>query len=170
MGDYRKTKMYIIHSPTLIYVGHTILELDERLALHESDLKRWMGGSLRWTSSAHILMEGDYRIDLLEEYPCENVIQAKQREDFWMAQFDCVNYMKAYRSKEEAAIYKQQWANDNKERVQNTKQKWYNDHKDISKQRANDRYLRVKADPIALAHRRELCRLAQQRYRTKKKR
>lgn len=75
------------------YVGSTCLLLEDRLHKHEKDFRSWiLGTNKRYTSSFDILKNGNYDIELIENFPCENRRQLHEREAYYIKQSDkCVN-------------------------------------------------------------------------------
>lgn len=110
MPDYSKTKIYKIYSPsnpTLCYVGHTTQKLSDRMSDHIRKLKKWKetkSSSLHQTSFKILNEYEDYRIELIEYYPCNNVEEARRQEGVWIRKLDCVNKQIAGRTMKE---YKQ---------------------------------------------------------------
>ena len=89
MEDYNTCKMYIIFDDNWdCYIGHTIQTLKQRLAIHLCD---------KQTVSKMINPE----IFPLEDYPCNNSLEARMREQCWMDTFPkAINRQRAYTSEE----------------------------------------------------------------------
>ena len=104
MPDYSKGKIYKLWSPStgLTYIGSTCQSIAMRLAGHVRSKKcHDSGKSLNYLTSYEILDYNDYRIDLLEEYPCENRMQLNKREGEIILETDCVNKIVAGRTKKQ---------------------------------------------------------------------
>jgi hypothetical protein len=103
MPDYSKSKIYRIVSPNtpLVYIGSTIQLLSKRMGSHIKGNK---------TTSKLITDYGNARIELIEEFPCENKYQLRKREGEVIKSNECVNKYIAGRSKTE-------WYLDNRERL-----------------------------------------------------
>jgi len=73
-----------------IYIGSTIKSLEERLDRHEENYENWFNTDFEtsYCSSFEILKYGDYKIDLLEDYPCLNRAELLEREGF----YQIINY------------------------------------------------------------------------------
>jgi hypothetical protein len=94
MKDYSKGKIYKIISSECddVYYGSTVLTLNKRFSLHKSAFKRWTNGLIKkYCTSYEIIEKGNYQIVLLEDYPCQNEIELKTRERFYIENNDCVN-------------------------------------------------------------------------------
>ena len=85
MPDYKNGKIYKLWSPEgdEIYIGSTTKSLCDRKAGHKHNGK----------STSKILFEKytDVRIELLEEYPCDNKEQLNKKESEYIKNNNCVN-------------------------------------------------------------------------------
>lgn len=114
MPDYSKGKIYKIWSPStgLTYIGSTCQTLAVRLAGHVYRKKYYDAGKKAFLTSFKVLECDDYRIDLIEEYPCENKMQLNKREGEVILATECVNKvvagrtLKQYREANKDRIYK----------------------------------------------------------------
>ena len=109
--DYSKGKIYSIRSrsrPDLVYVGSTIQPLSKRFVEHKCH-KRY--------SSRDIIALGDAYIELIENYPCENVEELRKREGQLQRSMECVNNNIAGRTREE-------WQEENSDRWEASKKNW----------------------------------------------
>lgn len=84
MPNFTKSKIYCIYSDSakLYYYGSTTQRLAARLWQHEAYAD---------TESRRVLCHEDYKIKLMENYPCENVNQLRARERWYIENNDCVN-------------------------------------------------------------------------------
>ena len=89
MPDYQKGKIYKLWSPSknLVYYGSTTQTLSQRLAEHSSDFKN----KKKQVSSYKILECEDYKIELVEEYPCNNKQQLLKKEGEYIKANECIN-------------------------------------------------------------------------------
>ena len=148
MPDYSKGKIYKLWSPStgLTYIGSTCQSIAMRLAGHVRSKKcHDSGKSLNYLTSYEILDYNDYRIDLLEEYPCENRMQLNKREGEIITQIDCIN-------KNIAGRTQKQYYEDNKEKIK----QYYEDNKEtLNKQskQYRERTGRSKQIPCSLCGR-----------------
>jgi hypothetical protein len=76
------------------YIGSTIIPLEERLKKHKKDKKRYERGAYHNVSSYPILH--NCKIELIEDYPCDNEIELKKREQYHIDKNDCINKNRAY--------------------------------------------------------------------------
>jgi hypothetical protein len=87
--DYSKGKIYLLIDTSCgdLYVGSTIQRLKDRHRTHNfyKDYNK---------------KKSNCKISMIEEYPCENEIELKKREQFWIERIDCINKQNAYRDPE----------------------------------------------------------------------
>jgi hypothetical protein len=93
-SKYNNGKIYKIKDNALdmIYVGSTCKTLKQRLKDHEYQYKSFKAGKkVSNLSSFQILKNGNYSIELIENYSCENKKTLEKREGY---------YIKLYRNQE----------------------------------------------------------------------
>ena len=80
--DYSQGKIYCIRNSINddIYIGSTCQSLSRRMSQHRSNLKHGNIGGVKLYKKMNELGREHFYIELLEEYPCENVIQLTKRE------------------------------------------------------------------------------------------
>jgi len=130
MPDYSKGKIYKLWSPStgLTYIGSTCQSIAMRLAGHVRNKKCHDIGKYNYVTSFEILEYNDYRIDLLEEYPCENRMQLNKREGEIITQIDCIN-------KNIAGRTQKQYYEANKDEIREWHKHYYEANKEtLSKQ------------------------------------
>ena len=93
MPDYQKSKIYKLWSPSknLVYYGSTIQSLSQRLAGHIMDKKNYDIDTKKYYTSYLILECEDYKIELVEEYACNNKQQLEKKEGEYIKENECVN-------------------------------------------------------------------------------
>jgi hypothetical protein len=71
-----------------IYIGSTIKTIKERLDSHEESYINWINSDFKlgYISSFEILKYGDYKIFLIEEYPCSSYSELFKREGHYQIQ------------------------------------------------------------------------------------
>ena len=78
-----------------IYIGSTVRTIEERLKEHEKDYANWFNVEFKcgYCTSFEILKYGDYKIELLEEYPCSTFTELRKREGYYQINnyYNCVN-------------------------------------------------------------------------------
>jgi hypothetical protein len=95
MPDYQKAKIYRIISPSknLVYYGSTAQSISQRLAEHLCNYNKNKG-----FSSKIVLECEDYKIELVEEYPCNNRQQLLKKEGEYIKNNECCNKIVAGRT------------------------------------------------------------------------
>ena len=93
MCDYKNGKIYqiVCNITGETYIGSTCNSLEHRLATHKNDNCR----------SKQIIERGDYYIELLETYPCNNEFELNRKEGEYQRLIKCVNCCIAGRTKKE---------------------------------------------------------------------
>ena len=120
--DYSKGKIYKIVANTdeeyKPYVGSTVQGLAERMGGHRSNYKRWKEKETTLCSSFELFDKFGItkcKIILLEEYPCENIMQLLMKEREWFDKIECCNKVIPYRSVEEKFEYQKEYYDEHKE-------------------------------------------------------
>tara|TARA_R100000541_G_C1864188_1_gene79754 strand:- start:27 stop:602 length:576 start_codon:yes stop_codon:yes gene_type:complete len=142
MPDYQKAKIYKLYSVSneeLVYYGSTIETLSSRLSGHIRSYK-----NRKNLSSKLVLDAEDYKMELIENYPCANKQQLIKRESEYIKNNICVNITIPCRTKKEyyednrekflesAKVYRE----NNKEKIAECKKKHKAKNKEkISEQR-----------------------------------
>ena len=129
---YQNGKIYKIvdNGYNTCYIGSTIEALSVRMAKHRSGYRNYLNGGKASCKALEIFDEHgieNCKIELIEEYPCENKIQLQKREGFHVQNTHCVTkrvegqYLsqEEYRErhKEEKQQYMTQYREHNKERL-----------------------------------------------------
>ena len=133
-NKYQQGKIYKIISPHTdkIYIGSTTRKtLAQRLTGHRRDYQNYLADSTRYFSSFEILKLTDYRIVLVENYPCNSRDELLAREQHYMdlAGDTCVNMLKAFTGLTKGE-YKAQYYNENKDKILNYTKQQYEQNKD----------------------------------------
>jgi len=121
MRDYQKGKIYKLYSVSneeLVYYGSTIETLSARLSKHVYDYNHFKG-----VKSDLVIGAGDYKIELVENYPCVNRQQLEKREGEYTKNNNCLNERIAGRTRKE-------WIQDNKEKLAEQKKQYYENNKE----------------------------------------
>ena len=90
--EFQKTKIYKIVSDgtASCYIGHTTKTLDERFEGHQREYKDTK--KRKRCSSSEIIKCKNAKIELIEDWPCGSLQEAKAREAHWIATtVGCVN-------------------------------------------------------------------------------
>jgi len=94
MPDYQQAKIYSIICGITAeeYVGSTTKKyLAQRLANHVNKFKQWKKGKSNFVTSYKIIERGNYKIELIENFPCETKDELNAREGFFIRGRTCVN-------------------------------------------------------------------------------
>jgi hypothetical protein len=144
MPDYQKGKIYRIFSPSknLVYYGSTVQTLNQRLAGHVRDYKKYNDTNISPCQSYLVLECDDYKMELIEEYPCNNKQQLFKKEGEYIKTNDCVNKIitgrtpKEYRqdNKEKISQNAKEYRKDNIENLKNYDKEYYIQNADKRKE------------------------------------
>ena len=115
MPDYQLSKIYKLWSPStnLIYIGSTTQTIAQRLAEHLAVYRRYKNNKGYFITSFKILECEDYKIELIENYSCNNKEQLHKKEGEYIRSLDCVNKKIEGRTKKE---YEKDYKEKNKEK------------------------------------------------------
>jgi len=124
MVNYQNGKIYKITGTNnegieLIYIGSTVQKLCVRLAGHVRDLKNGEN-----VSSSQVLVCNDYKITLIELYPCNSKEELLMRERYYYNMFDCVNQRKPIYLEGELCEYHKQYYSENADTIRENKKQY----------------------------------------------
>ena len=125
MPDYQKGKIYKLYSVSneeLVYYGSTIETLSARLSKHVYDYNN--NNSIE---SNLVIDAGDYKIELVENYPCVNKQQLVKKESEYIRNNKCLNKKIPDRTRKE-------YYQDNKEKIAEQMKQYYENNKDKIKE------------------------------------
>ena len=73
-SNYENGKIYKIFGNTtdMVYIGSTYKTLQQRLKQHEANYKSFKAGKYWFITSFKILENNNYKIELVENYPCNS--------------------------------------------------------------------------------------------------
>ena len=113
---YQQGKIYkiVCNITNEIYIGSTIETINRRLQGHIKDLKD--------CRSRKILNRGDYKIELIKNYPCNSKWELEEEEAQYIRNNICINKKIPHRTKEE-------YYEENKEKILEKKKKYYENNK-----------------------------------------
>ena len=144
MVSYINGKIYklVCDNPELVYIGSTAQKyLSSRLCQHQQPKNR--------CCSKQLLEAGNMRIVLVENYPCESKDQLRMREEYHIANMDCINIMKAYTSPEERKERQKQYAIDNRDKISEKNRKYGARTKEQKKEYDRLNYLKNREAKLA---------------------
>ena len=131
MPDYQKAKIYKLCSPSknLVYYGSTVETLAQRLSKHKNNYKTYKADNNKKYLTSYLVLEcEDYKIELIEEYSCNNKEQLIKKESEYIKANECVN-----------------------KRIEGrTHNEWVDKNKDKLKQYFKDYYQRKKQEQVKI--------------------
>jgi hypothetical protein len=139
--DYSKTIIYKIQhedNEELVYVGHTT-NFIKRKNQHKTACSNENGKSFNYKLYTMIRVNGGwdcFKMVMIEEYPCANLLEACKREDECMRQLKAtMNSCGAVLDKEKRLEKKRQYRESNKEKLSEQHKQYYEANKEkISEQ------------------------------------
>ncbi len=110
-NKYQEGKIYkiVCNITNEIYIGSTILELYVRLSCHKRR---------KSCVSRNIINRDNYKIELIKDYPCNNLKELEEEESNYIRNNICINKQIPNRTNKE-------WREDNKEKLKQDKKNWY---------------------------------------------
>jgi len=100
MPDYQNSKIYKIYSLSneeLVYFGSTTQRLSQRKAEHVKDSKKEHYNG----SSKIIINNGNWKMELIQDYPCLNRLELETLEGDYIKNNKCINIMIPARTKKQ---------------------------------------------------------------------
>jgi|TARA_R110000744_G_scaffold73952_4_gene147824 hypothetical protein len=130
MPNYENSKIYKIYSVSneeLVYFGSTTQRLSQRKAEHIKDSKKeYYNGS-----SKIIINNGNWKMELIQDYPCLNRLELETLEGEYIKNNKCINIMIPARTKK-------QYHDANRDKIRENQKKWRVNNPDYMKNwRAN---------------------------------
>lgn len=110
---YEFAKIYKISSKSGMYIGSTINSIDKRFAGHKNGNEQYKKGKGKYITSYALLDDDDVKIELVENYPCDDMKELWEREAEIIQSCICVN--KTFNEMGKAtqkAIYSKRWSNE----------------------------------------------------------
>ena len=126
--DFKKGKIYKITNDYNddIYVGSTCDTLVRRFSNHKSESKKEKSQNISIYKLMNEIGFERFRIQLIEDYPSEDLYQLRQREGYWIRQLGTLNLKIAGRESEE---YHKDYYEKNKEVIKEKAQIFYENNK-----------------------------------------
>ena len=112
-NKYQNEKVYSISTVNRdkVYIGSSTKKLSERIIKHEHDYQHWGEGKRNYTSSFDIIEDGNYIIDLLENFSCTTKQELNAKEQEYIEKTpNCINKYKAYCGMTKKEYDKQRYA------------------------------------------------------------
>ena len=130
MPNYENSKIYKIYSLSneeLVYFGSTTQRLSQRKAEHIKDSKKEHYNG----SSKIIINNGNWKMELIQDYPCLNRLELETLEGEYIKNNKCINLMIPARTKK-------QYRDANRDKIRENQKKWRANNPDYIKNwRAN---------------------------------
>ena len=131
-----------------VYVGSSCQPLSKRMEKHRYDVRNHKKNSCLLYQKMNELGIENFYIELIEEYPCENVEQLRKREGEWIRKMATLNSQIAGRTtteyvkdtKEQKKYYDKLYHQQNKEKRSSQAKERYEQDKERIKQKSNDNY------------------------------
>jgi hypothetical protein len=98
-------------------------------------------------SSFQIIQRGDYYIELLENFPCENSDELRKKEREWYDCIICINDKRPYLYKEEMRAERLIYDEVNKERIQEKQRQYKAEHREHINECKRANYHKNKKEP-----------------------
>ena len=132
--EYKNGKIYrIVGENGLTYIGSTTHKLSYRLTSHKCHYKKYLDGESKYLTSFEIIKTGQYRIELIESFPCDSRDELNAREGHYIRQMDCVNKVIPGRTKKE-------YRENNREKISELKKEYYQNNKEKIKEWKNQKH------------------------------
>lgn len=145
MVNYQYGKIYklVCNKTGKVYIGSTTYKyLSERLSGHRKNYKEYLYKGRRYITSFDILENEDYRIELIELFPCNSKDELRAREQIYIDTVECINKYNAFTSPEEAKLkaveYKKKLYEENKEEIYSKIKQYRESNKEHVKQVRKD--------------------------------
>ena len=126
INKYIDSKVYKISDLTNnhCYIGSTIQTLHQRLQGHIKDARKYTDGY--GCGSKQIIKNNNFKIELLESYPCDNLQELHKREQYYIDNHEgtLVNKIKSYISPEQVKEYRKNLYLQNKDKILEKKKEY----------------------------------------------
>ena len=104
-NKYKDGKIYKLTDNTNdnIYIGSTHLTLEKRLINHKAKFNQFLRSkkNCTWSQSYRILINNDFKIETLENFPCNSRRELENIEDYYIISNECINLNRSFLLKEE---------------------------------------------------------------------
>ena len=129
---YLNAKIYKIVDNTNnnVYIGSTCLSLKERLQGHRYKYNRYKKKNSKGNSSYDIIKNNDYKIELLEYYPCKSKQELFTKEREYIENNKCINIYRPITTYQERVDKEKEYKKNNIDKVKIYRQNTYKKYKD----------------------------------------
>jgi hypothetical protein len=129
MVNYQNGKIYKIidYTNDNIYIGSTCEKLCRRIQKHKASYKCYLNPNVKqgYMRSFDILKNNNFKIILIEDYPCKNKEQLLSREQYWIDKLNCINHNNPIHDNKK---YQQKWRDNNRDKINNIINKKYREN------------------------------------------
>ena len=124
-----------------IYIGSTCLSLKERLQDHKYNYNRYnkKDGKSKGTSSYDIIKNNDYKIELLENFPCKSKQELLRKEREYIESNKCINIVRPIITHQDKLDYIKEYIKINRDKIAKRKKEWANNNKDKINKKASEK-------------------------------
>ena len=137
--DFTKGKIYKITNDFNddVYIGSTCDRLVKRFAAHKKDAQKEKFKNIPLYKLINEIGFERFRIQLIEDFLCADKYELRQREGYYIRQYGTLNKLIAGRTKE-------QYREDNKEKIKEKDKQYYKDNKEKIKNYYQDNKEKIK--------------------------
>lgn len=135
-NKYKNSKIYKIVDVAYsgkCYVGSTCESLSQRMARHKYMYNQYTKSGTEGHRSAHAIFDEygveNCKIELIEEFPCENKMELHKREGYFIKENDCVNKRVEGRTDKEYRKDNKEWERERHKR-----------YKEANKEKIKEKY------------------------------
>jgi len=117
----------------IVYIGCTTLSLSKLWQTYKTSYKRWVSDKGKKCSiyqHFHEVGIENFTMTMISEHEVEDHSQLREFEQLLISKTDCVNQVRAYRTKDEKKEYCCKYEADNKETLHSKRQAWEQNNKD----------------------------------------
>jgi hypothetical protein len=140
--DYQNGKIYQILNfiDDNVYVGSTCQSLSKRFAVHKQNMNAVQKKDRQLYAKMREYGAEEFYIELIEEFPCDNIEQLRKREGHFIRDIGTLNHLIAGRTKKE-------WTDENIEHMKEVKHLYYQNNKEYIDER-NKEYTKAHMSEI----------------------
>jgi len=113
-----------------IYIGSTCTSLKERLQGHKDNYLEHKKKVNNGSTSYNIIKNNDYKIELLENFPCKSKQELLNKEREYIENNKCINIVRPIITHQEMLDNDKKWRTNNKDKLKIYRQNDYKKHKD----------------------------------------
>lgn len=136
---YKNSKIYkIVNSKSnSIYIGSTTQSLARRMSVHRAFARHeYKCGCKKLARHMQKYGVQNFRIVLIETYPCKNKDELRAREEYWIEKLKPeLNIVSAYLTKEKKKENWQKYYKQHSKKIKKRSKQWYQDNKEYAKER-----------------------------------